>query len=228
MLSLFQAEKQAGQQIRSTAGLSIALHMLLLVLIVTGSIHARRIVIFRPMTQGSAQQIAVVAVSRGALAAVLASGQPKLAEETVVPRPHMPHRQSPAQAKSTAALQAPQAPHAPASQPSAEVSNAGVTGQGSDAQSMYPAYPTLSPSPQVRDRALLPQVTQKIIVDVDLDAGGRITQATLVKGMGNVLDQLVLDTVNAWQFHPAMVNGRPVPSRIELVFPFDRNYPDVE
>lgn len=214
MISLFQNEQQPGPPVKSTAGLSIALHGLLLAFIVAASVHARRIVIFRPMTQGSSQQIAVVAVSRGALAAVLESEHPALTQPARVP-----HRLDPSPAKPKAVLQTNQ---------SSSVSNPGVTGQGSDAQSMYPAYPTLSPSPQVRDRSLLPQTTRKIIVDVGLDANGRITQATLLQGMGNPLDQLVLDTINTWQFHPAMVNGQPVSSRIELVFPFDRNYPEVD
>jgi TonB family protein len=93
---------------------------------------------------------------------------------------------------------------------------------------MYPAYPTVSPSPQVRDRSLLPRTDQKIVVDVDLGANGQVQQAALVSGLGNALDQLVLDTVRGWQFHPAMLNGQPVPSRMELVFPFNKNYPEAE
>jgi hypothetical protein len=34
--------------------------------------------------------------------------------------------------------------------------------------------------------------------------------------------------VRGWQFHPAMLNGGPVPSSMELVFPFNRNYPTAE
>ncbi|HYK35134.1 TonB family protein [Alloacidobacterium sp.] len=225
MVSLFQSEK-SQRRISNTAALSIALHALLLAIIVAGSIHARHIVIFRPMTQGSSQQIAVVAVSRGALAAVLASEHPALTEQTKAAQINITHHLPPAKPKTT--NQALQSSRAQTNQSSPRVSNSNVTGQGSDAQSMYPAYPILSPSPQVRDRALLPQTTQRIIVDVDLDSSGRITQTILVKGMGNVLDQLVLDTVSAWQFHPAMVNGQPVPSKIELVFPFDRNYPEID
>jgi outer membrane biosynthesis protein TonB len=52
-----------------------------------------------------------------------------------------------------------------------------------------------------------------------------VQQATLVSGMGNALDQIVLNTVRVWQFHPAMRNGSPVPSSMELVFPFNRDYP---
>jgi TonB family protein len=232
MRSLFQNEAQSREQsptrVMQTGGLSIALHALLLALIVMGSIRVRRTVIFRPLTQGSSQQIAVVAVSRGALAAVLAAESPTLPEKSQTPRTSTSHRTSPAPIKRTPALQAPQPVQPLTAQSSAGKSNPGVTGQGSDAQSMYPAYPTVSPSPQVKDRSLLPRTDQKVVVDVDLGADGQVQQARLVSGLGNALDQLVLDTVCGWQFHPALLNGQPVPSRIELVFPFNKNYPDAE
>lgn len=227
MRSLFQCEEQPPARVGRTAALSVALHALLLTLIVAGSIRARHVVIFRPMVQGSSQQIAVVAVSRGALPAVLAE-HPSLTEKTQAPRATPSHRLSPVPAKPTPALTAPQSSQSQIAQPAVGKSNPGVTGQGSDAQSMYPAYPTVSPSPQVRDRSLLPQTSQKVVIDVNLGADGRVQQATLVSGLGNVLDQIVLDTVRGWQFHPATLNGAPVPSAMELVFPFDRNYPEAD
>jgi TonB family protein len=228
MRSLFQCEEQSPARVGQTAALSIALHALLLALIVAGSIRARHVVIFRPMVQGSSQQIAVVAVSRGALAAVLAAEHPPVAEKTQAPRINTLHRFRPVPAKPAAARTTPQPSQAQSVQPAAGISNPGVTGQGSDAQSTYPAYPTVSPSPQVRDRSLLPQTSRKVVIDVNLGADGRVQQATLVTGLGNALDQLALDTVRGWQFHPAMLNGAPVPSAIELVFPFDRNYPEAD
>ncbi|QNI34056.1 TonB family protein [Alloacidobacterium dinghuense] len=228
MRSLFQNVEQSQERIRRTAGFSIGFHALLLALIIVGSIHLRRTVIFRPLTQGSSQQIAVVAVSRGALAAVLSAENPTLPEKSQSPRIIPTHHPTPALAKRTPALPAPEPAHPVEGKSSAGISNPGVTGQGSDAQSMYPAYPTVSPSPQVKDRSLLPQTDQKVVVDVDLGADGKVQQATLVSGLGNALDQIVLDTVRGWQFHPAMLNGQSVPSRMELVFPFNRNYPDAE
>lgn len=228
MRSIFQHEEQSKPRIAQTAGLSIALHALLLALIVAGSIRLHHAVIFRPMVRGSSSQIAVVAVSRGALASVLTAQSPVLPEKSQAPRPIALRRPNPAPQKATQALQTPQPPTSLAGQSSSGRTNPGVTGQGSDAQSMYPAYPTVSPSPQVRDRSLLPQTDQKIVVDVNLGADGQLQQATLVSGLGNALDQLVLDTVRGWQFHPAMLDGKPVPSSMELVFPFNRNYPEPE
>jgi TonB family protein len=228
MRSLFQHEEQSKPRIAQTAVLSISLHGLLLAIIVAGSIRLHHAVIFRPMVRGSSSQIAVVAVSRGALASVLAAQSPVLPEKGQAPRANAPRRPTPVPQKSTQSLQAPQPVPSTAGQSSAGRSNPGVTGQGSDSQSMYPAYPTVSPSPPVRDRSLLPQTDQKIVVDVNLGADGQVQQATLVNGLGNALDQLVLDTVRGWQFHPAMVDGKPVPSTMELVFPFNRNYPEPE
>jgi TonB family protein len=228
MRSLFQNEERSQVHISQSAGLSIALHGLLLAAIVAASIRVHHAVIFRPMVQGSSQQIAVVAVSRGALASVLAAESAALPEKSQVPRTSPPRRLNPIPAKPAPALAAPQAARNQPGQPASGKTNPGVTGQGSDAQSMYPAYPTISPSPQVRDRSLLPQTSQKVVIDVNLGADGRVQQTKLVSGLGNALDQLVLDTVQGWQFHPAMLNGQPVPSSMELVFPFDRNYPEAD
>jgi|SRR5215469_3147171 len=99
------------------------------------------------------------------------------------------------------------------------------SGNGSDAQNTIPAFPVFSPKPPVRDRALLPDSQQQIVVDVSVSAVGEVTGESLVKGIGNALDQLVLDTVKTWRFHPATVNGNPVASEAELIFPFTHDYP---
>jgi len=100
-----------------------------------------------------------------------------------------------------------------------------AAGNGSDAENANPAFPIFSPRPPVTDRALLPGAEQQIVVDVDLNALGEVTGTSLVKGMGNKLDQIVLDTVKTWKFHPATVNGSPVASQAELIFPFNPKYP---
>ncbi len=98
-------------------------------------------------------------------------------------------------------------------------------GDGSDAQNADPAFPVFAPKPPVTDRKLLPDSQREIVVDVNVNAAGEVTAASLVKSMGNVLDQIVLDTVKTWRFHPATVNGSPVASQAELIFPFNPSYP---
>jgi len=100
-----------------------------------------------------------------------------------------------------------------------------LPGTGVDTQSADPAFPVFSPRPPVIDRSLLPATSQQVIVDVKVSAAGDVLEATLVKGIGNQLDQLVLSTVKTWRFHPAMLNGTAVPTEDELIFPFDKSYP---
>jgi TonB family protein len=71
----------------------------------------------------------------------------------------------------------------------------------------------------------LPATEKKIVVDVTLDAQGLVLSETLVEGMGNRLDQIVLDIARTWRFQPATVNGKAVPSEAELIFPFNSSYP---
>jgi TonB family protein len=100
-----------------------------------------------------------------------------------------------------------------------------LSGNGSDNDDVRPAFPTFSPRPPVRDRSLLPESEAKIVVDVNVDALGQVVRETLVKGVGNKLDQIVLDTIRIWRFQPATVNGKPVDSEAELIFPFNPSYP---
>jgi protein TonB len=100
-----------------------------------------------------------------------------------------------------------------------------AAGSGADQQSADPAFPVFSPHPPVSDRSLLPHSNQEVVVDVKVSAAGDVLEVTLVKGIGNGLDQIVLDTVKSWRFHPATINGNPVATEAELVFPFNLNYP---
>ena len=98
-------------------------------------------------------------------------------------------------------------------------------GNGSEAEDVYPAFPVFSPHPPVTDRSLLPNSPEKVVVDVQVDASGQVVSEKLVKGLGTRLDQIVLDTVRTWRFHPATVNGKAVPTEAELIFPFNQDYP---
>ncbi|KAA6463343.1 TonB family protein [Acidobacteria bacterium AB60] len=98
-------------------------------------------------------------------------------------------------------------------------------GNGADAQNADPAFPIFSPKPPVTDRALLPDSQREIVVDVNVNANGDVVGVNMVKSLGNALDQIVLTTVKTWRFHPAMVNGNPVASQAELIFPFNPSYP---
>jgi TonB family protein len=100
-----------------------------------------------------------------------------------------------------------------------------ANGNGSDNEDARPAFPVFAPKPAVTDGSLLPAAEKKIVVDVQVDEQGAVVNETLVKGLGNRLDQIVLETVKTWRFQPATVNGKPVETEAEIVFPFDLQYP---
>lgn len=98
-------------------------------------------------------------------------------------------------------------------------------GNGSDNQNISPTFPIFSSRPPLTDRSLLPPTERKIVVDVDVDAQGAVVNERLVRGIGNQLDQMILDIVKTWRFQPATVDGKPVPAEAELIFPFNQDYP---
>ncbi len=100
-----------------------------------------------------------------------------------------------------------------------------AAGNGADAENATPSFPVYSPRPAVTDRTLLPATEQKIVVDVDVDELGAVVREVLVKGLGNKLDQIVLDTVKTWRFQPATKDGKAVPTEAELIFPFGPGTP---
>lgn len=114
---------------------------------------------------------------------------------------------------------APKTPHA------GDGEGRALRGNGSDAEDAVPAFPIFGPHPPVSDRSLLPAQEKKIVVDMKLDALGQVLSETLVKGMGNKLDEIVLATAKTWRFQPATLNGTAVPSEAELIFPFGPGYP---
>jgi TonB family protein len=113
----------------------------------------------------------------------------------------------------------PKMPHA------GDGSGQALHGNGSDNEDVHPSFPIFSPHPPLKDRSLLPAAEVKVVVDVKVDALGQVLGETLVKGVGNQLDKLCLDIVWTWRFQPATVNGKPVPSEAELIFPFTPSYP---
>jgi protein TonB len=144
------------------------------------------------------------------------------AKRTDAPDGRKKHPENAKQATSDFAINRNPAPAA--GQPVA-APNSTAAGSGADQQNADPAFPVFSPHPPVSDRSLLPSSNQEVVVDVKVSAAGEVLEVTLVKGIGNGLDQIVLDTVKSWRFHPATINGNPVATEAELIFPFNRNYP---
>jgi TonB family protein len=71
---------------------------------------------------------------------------------------------------------------------------------------------------------LLPDNETNVIVDVNVSAQGEVLDEKLIHGLGNSIDALILETVRSWKFHPATLDGNPVESVSELVFPMSQRY----
>jgi TonB family protein len=108
----------------------------------------------------------------------------------------------------------------PAGSSTARTQNRGI---GDGSQDATPAFPVYSPSPHL-DRSLLPGTDENVVVDVNVSALGEVLDEKLVHGLGNSLDQTILDTVRSWKFHPATVDGNAVASVAELVFPLSQKW----
>lgn len=146
------------------------------------------------------------------------------------PAARKPRRKKPAPA-APAATQASAAPVPAAESPSTQAGLAapqqqGTFGMGTGSDDAEPAFPVYFPWPGVPDRTLLPPVEKKVIVEVTVSPLGDVTGEKIVQGMGNALDQIVLNTVKGWRFHPATLNGTAVASVADVVFPFNREYPN--
>ena len=204
---------------QSTAGLllSAAAHTALLGLLALIVLYARP----RPIVRTSRCCATTLDVS-GNLDAGAA-----LAVPAAAPTPRHLHHRAPRVAAAAAhhVLPLPTA-HTTPEQPGLPAPRQQATlGDGTGADDAEPALPSWFPSPAVPDRSLLPTTAQNIVVEVSVSAGGDVTQEKLVQGLGNALDQIVLNTVRTWRFHPATLNGAAVASIEDLVFPFRRDSP---
>jgi protein TonB len=73
------------------------------------------------------------------------------------------------------------------------------------------------------DLTQLPSGTRgDVIVDVVIDANGRIAKFTMTRGLGHGVDETVLAAIRQWTFQPATRNGIPVASEQELLFHYER------
>ena len=84
----------------------------------------------------------------------------------------------------------------------------------------YPAC-AYCPPPQFSEEARKAKHQGSVIVHVIILADGRVSEASVVKGLGLGLDEKALEAVRTWRFTPSMgPGGRPVPvsTEIEVIF----------
>ena len=79
-------------------------------------------------------------------------------------------------------------------------------------------FPTPKP-----DLSSLPRGTKgDVILDIVIDATGKISNLKITSGLGHGIDEAVIATVQQWTFHPATRNGEPVASEQELHFHYEK------
>lgn len=97
--------------------------------------------------------------------------------------------------------------------------------QGGDARgsgNVTVALAMFFPNPKP-DLTILPHGTRgDVIIDVTIDAQGRIVESQVAQSMGSTIDETVLATIQTWTFKPATKDGIPVPSQQELLFHYER------
>jgi len=200
---------------------SIGAHAVLLVLLILAGRHAWQV---RPVSTRGGQQSTVLywagSVGTG-MARSHQQGAEKLSPARVTPRnsPVKPPVQKPLDPETPQATATAAASPAGSSTPQSQ-----SNGTGDGSENMTPAFPVYSPSPHVADRSLLPATNENVVVDVNVSALGEVLDEKLVHGLGNSLDQTILDTVRGWKFHPATVDGNAVASVAELVFPLSQKW----
>lgn len=83
------------------------------------------------------------------------------------------------------------------------------------------ALPQVHPRPQPDLSSLPHGVAGDVIVDIVIDATGKVTQTTLVKGLGGSVDETVMAALRGWIFTPATRNGQVVASEQEVLIHYE-------
>jgi len=84
------------------------------------------------------------------------------------------------------------------------------------------AMPDRTPEPPILHRYFPDAARGKeMVVDLIIDEQGRVVGATVRQGIGEGVEEVLMETLRKWTFFPARMHGVPVPShrRIRLRFP---------
>lgn len=103
--------------------------------------------------------------------------------------------------------------------PGAGLAGESSLGDGNISIALVRTHPRPAP-----DLSGLPHgTTGDVVLEVVIDAQGRIAEAKVARGLGDAVDQAVLATVREqWTFAPATRNGVAIASEQELLFHYER------
>jgi protein TonB len=207
MLSLFSPAKSQSSLNRGQV-LSVAVHVGLAVLLVGGvGISAPRVMPYR--LPGTAQGVSTLTYYSPGSPQLVSSESPSKTREKKHAIASTKHTQ--------AAPEVTQAQQAHAETGIGTSARSGL-GEGDITIALQTFFPYPKP-----DLSGLPHGTKgDVILDAVIDEHGKISQLTLLKGLGSPIDQSVIATVQSWSYTPAMKNGIPVSSEQELHFHYER------
>lgn len=87
--------------------------------------------------------------------------------------------------------------------------------------SLRPSFVTPPPAPRYPNVARRRNQQGVVRVEVHLDERGQQLKCVLIRSSGvDSLDQAALEAVTQWRFRPEIVDGRAVPSRVEIPIEF--------
>lgn len=218
---LTESTTQSGKSVPVSTYVSLAAHLLIFALLILGGHH---VIVIHPISARGGSHATMLYWQGGVGAGLAKTHSPGKANLSPAPKTTHDH---PVQQNQKASLSQAAARPSPENSSSAagnSTTKSQLSGSGTGSQNATPAFPTYSPNPPVRDRSLLPQSETNVVVDVNVSAQGEVMDEKLVQGLGNGIDQVILETVRSWKFQPAMLDGTPVASMSELVFPMSQRY----
>jgi TonB family protein len=83
-----------------------------------------------------------------------------------------------------------------------------------------PALPFDYPNPDVYPWQVPNGVQGTVVVEVTIDDHGNVTATKIIQRLGYGIDEKVEAAVRRWRFHPAIMDGRPIPSQQDVLYRF--------
>jgi TonB family protein len=83
-----------------------------------------------------------------------------------------------------------------------------------------PALPLVFNDPHVARSEIPAGVQGDVIVEITIDAEGKVVEEKLVKSFGYGIDEKVITALQAWRFRPATRNGVAIPSKHDVHYHF--------
>ncbi len=74
--------------------------------------------------------------------------------------------------------------------------------------------------PVLPSNLLKPGESAEIVICCAIDEDGDLVNTRTISTTHKELEKVVIESLEKWEFHPAMLNGKPVRSRVDIPFKF--------